>query len=1414
MKRTTRISSKLPAAARSQVQDWLYEIEWQSGGPQSGQDVGTNGFWVILADQTGLADSLLQELSVRRNLCLQVWLGERFEQVAHLTYRVNPRQPADFQRLLQEVYQIEQRLGTPLQGVVHLWSLEQSTGPIRSETLNLSQEVGVGTVLHLVQALDKYTLAPEFRLLLVTKGAQAISNGEGLRRKDLALSPAHSSLWGLARVIELEHPELHTRVVDLDPASTELDYAALLRELYGQDRENLIALRQAQRLVPRLVPIKEKVEPDSDRLVLTKEGMSLQLTIPQKGTLDHLTWQSVPRQKPAPDEVEIRVRATALNFVDVLDALGMVPFEKGGFGLDCAGEIVAIGEGVTRFKVGDPVIALAPGCFSQYITVKAIFVALKPTRLTFEEAATIPVVFLTAYYALYEQAKIKAGDRVLIHAAAGGVGLAAIQLTHQAGAEAIGTASTGKWDFLNSQGVKHVMNSRTLEFADQVMSITNGQGVNIVLNSLRGEFIAQSLLVLGANGRFVEIGEIDIWSPTQVKEFRPDVSYSMVNLLELCQENPRLIQAMLNQIVLQFEQGTLNPLPCQDFSSQDVIRAFRYMQQAKHIGKIVVTQEMEGATTNFELAMLQRGSVEHLIWQATTRPKPCTEASRGTEGGIGANEIEIRARTIGLNFRDLLIALGMYAGDNQNFGTEGVGEVIRVGHNVENIRVGDDVVVLHRGGVFQDYVTVHKNLVIHKPDHLSFEEAATIPTAFLTAYFALIHLAKISKGERVLVHSAGGGVGLAAIQLAQQAGAEIYATSNPRKWKYLKSIGIQHVMNSRTLDFADEIMTLTNGQGVDVVLNPLTGDYITKGLEILASGGRFVDIGRDSAGRFVQTRTLEGERGQPLRQKTYFSFDLLVEATHHSDLIQSIFQAIRTGFQDGRLNPLPITTYPRQEVKNAFRFMQQSKHIGKIVIQLESDSGKVRQEQKKETLSKSPQQLSQATVLITGGLGGLGLEVAQWLAEKGVASLALLARREPNVEAQKVIQAITDRGTSVRVFQADVTQADTMASVISTIQSEMLPLRGIIHAAGVMDNGTLAHLDWSRVNSVLAPKIQGAWNLHTLTQDIPLNFFVLFSSVTALFGAVGVGNYASANAFLDGLAHYRQSCGLPALSINWGSWAEVGMLTTLSKQAQKQWTSQGISAMSPKEGIAVLEYLMDQPKAQYGAFVVDWPTWVKHYPSQNTACPLGIPPLVSDLTQRALWVKRPQSSPLELGGIEGGRGAKEKPKRQAAFLQQVLQQIKSAPANKYRVLLVDHVRTEVSTILGGKSSEEIDIAKGLFEIGFDSLMSVELRNRLQSSLGCSLPSTLAFDYPTIEALVDYLIQQVLETASQGAEGPRNEGRSEDARRASYALPSEATAPQASVGFSENQNQNQNQNETEAFAKLFAEELGLEWEGLG
>ena len=452
--------------------------------------------------------------------------------------------------------------------------------------------------------------------------------------------------------------------------------------------------------------------------------------------------------------------------------------------------------------------------------------------------------------------------------------------------------------------------------------------------------------------------------------------------------------------------------------------------------------------------------------------------------------------------------------------------------------------------------------------------------------------------------------------------------------------------------------------------------------------------------------------------------------------------------------------------------------------------------------------------MVTGGLRGIGWEVTRWLAEKRVAGLALLGRSKPSDEKESALRAIRQTEVDVRVFQADVSQRDEMIHVLTAIQTEMPSLRGVFHLAGVMEDDRLVNLDWSRFVKVLAPKVQGAWNLHTLTQDIPLDFFVLFSSVTALFGAVGVGNYASANAFLDGLAHYRQSCGLPALSINWGSWAEVGMLTTLSKQAQKQWTSQGISAMSPKEGIAVLEYLMDQPKAQYGAFVVDWPTWVKHYPSQNTACPLGIPPLVSDLTQRALWVKRPQSSPLELGGIEGGRGAKEKPKRQAAFLQQVLQQIKSAPANKYRVLLVDHVRTEVSTILGGKSSEEIDIAKGLFEIGFDSLMSVELRNRLQSSLGCSLPSTLAFDYPTIEALVDYLIQQVLETASQGAEGPRNEGRSEDARRASYALPSEATAPQASVGFSENQNQNQNQNETEAFAKLFAEELGLEWEGLG
>ncbi|VFM99421.1 MAG: NADPH:quinone reductase, partial [Candidatus Kentron sp. G] len=348
-----------------------------------------------------------------------------------------------------------------------------------------------------------------------TQGAVSVEQTED------SLSISQAPLWGLGKVITQEYPDLHCARVDLDPkADKEIGTDALYREIRSDTEEDQVAFRNENRYVARLVRYRQ-----------TQAGLELpngpyRLQISERGTLDNLELARSPRRLPQAGEVEIRVRASGLNFRDVLSALGMYPGDPGPLGGECAGEIAAVGEGAKDFEIGDPVMAMAPGSFSQYVTVPADLVSRKPEQLGFEEAATIPVVFLTAHYALHHLAKLSAGDRVLIHAAAGGVGLATIQLAQLAGAEVFATASPPKWAFLESIGIEHIMNSRTTDFARQIMEITGGQGVDAVLNSLTSEgFIERSLSALGTGGRFLEISKAGVWQPEQVRQVRPDVDY-------------------------------------------------------------------------------------------------------------------------------------------------------------------------------------------------------------------------------------------------------------------------------------------------------------------------------------------------------------------------------------------------------------------------------------------------------------------------------------------------------------------------------------------------------------------------------------------------------------------------------------------------------------------------------------------------------------------------------------------------------------------------------------------------------------------------------------------------------------------------------------------------------------------------
>lgn len=931
--------------------DWMYKLEWQAlqrdGADTSSEHLA--GLWLIFSDNNRLDSPLAEYLKTLGAMVHLVYPGEVYDEPSPLHTRMRPSSIDDMRRLLGKVSATDNK---PLRGIVHLWSMGIHPPANNSYADDAMLDMGWPSILNLLQALPATAENGSLQLTIVTAGAASV--GDVPNR----INPFQTLIWGLGRVIASEFPELRCKMVDLDPGDIDDDQPdSFFAEISQSDRlENQIALRQGKRFGLRLVRARSgsrQSEPD-----LKVVDRPFQLEINNRGIIEGLKLQPQTLSSVGQGEIQIEIDATGLNFRDVLNVLDMYPGDPGPLGNECVGRVSAVGEGVNRFKIGDPVLAITPRAFCSYVNTKAELAAHKPEEVSVREAATIPITFLTAEYALTHIGKMKRGDKVLIHAAAGGVGMAAVQLARRAGAEIFATAGNPqKQELLRSMGVKHVMNSRTLDFADQIMEATKGHGIDIVLNSLSGEFIPKSISVLKKGGRFLEIGRTDLWDQERANRLNPDTTYTALMLGDICQNDPGLVQAMFQKLIRNFRDGHLKPLPIKDFSIHEATAAFRYMAQAKHVGKIVI-------------------------------------------------------------------------------------------------------------------------------DHRASEICAIRPDA---------------------------------------------------------------------------------------------------------------------------------------------------------------------------------------------------------------------------------------SYVITGGTGGLGLSFSKLLVEKGARHLVLLSRKGAGEKNGKEIRKLEEAGAKVVMAIGDVADSAFLHHLFNNTDNDH-PIKGIIHAAGVIDDATLLNQDDNRFNRVLLPKVQGSWILHRLTGMMDLDFFVMCSSASAVLGPSGQGNYAAANAFMDALAIYRRSLGLTALSVNWGPWSDVGMAADLSEKDKLRWDALGVGRIKPEDGNEALVLALEMDVEQVMILPVNWSVLFNAFQA-------GPKPALLDQIQKEITHVSAETV--------------------ISHSDNVLDMLENADLTDRYDLLVEHVREQVLTVLGLKPSTQLGFEEGFSEFGMDSLMAVELSNRLKHSLNQNFPTTLAFEYPSMNLLTEYLASEVL-----------------------------------------------------------------------
>ncbi|HRH56313.1 MAG TPA: SDR family NAD(P)-dependent oxidoreductase [Chitinophagales bacterium] len=699
-------------------------------------------------------------------------------------------------------------------------------------------------------------------------------------------------------------------------------------------------------------------------------------------------------------------------------------------------------------------------------------------------------------------------------------------------------------------------------------------------------------------------------------------------------------------------------------------------------------KEVMAGDKSFTVYLDEIGVIDNLKFKQIALPEVCE------------NEVLIEIKSIGINFMNLMSVLGIYPGKEHGFATLGIectGIVKYAGNNISHIKVGDSVMGMAYH-TMASHVVADGNAFRKIPEHLSFEEAATIPVVFLTAYYGLVELAKIKKGEKVLIHAATGGVGLAAIQIAKYYGAEIFATAgNEDKRAYLRSLGIQHIYNSRNIDFYDEILNDTNCEGVDIVLNSLTGDAMYKSMQLLKNFGRFVEIGKKDVYE-------DSKIGLHVFQNSlsYHMVDLEKMLFLRPDILGEMLQEVILLLNEGALTPLEKKVFPVQQIKDAFSYMNTSKHIGKIVIDFSAKED--------VAIIQLPLQFQKdATYLLTGGYGGLGLTFTEWMFKNNARNFILIGRNKPADTAQNKIDDLIRQGASVKCIQCNISDIEELQTVISEIP-ELLPLKGVFHLAGILEDASIQNISRESYGKVLMPKIS-SYNLHLLTQHLSLDYFVLFSSSTVLFGSVGQVAYVAANAYMDALAVYRQSQQLPALSIQWGTVANVGLAAQKALRGDRL-ENEGITPLQPEECTAIFAALSAYSGSTVGAFYFDINKWKNHYTSAKEN------PFFNQLSDsKTIPVNNLQSSFSD--------------------------RIKNLSNSEAQVEIEELLKEAVSQITKiNKQNLHSDAAFKSF--GIDSLMSVQLKNKLEKTVEIPLSVTAFWTYATIKKYTKFLLDKLIQ----------------------------------------------------------------------